>query len=75
MKKLGVGAVIIGIIVSIVGITMKIKEKAALGIIGGADGPTSIFVAGRVGNDIGYLGMFFCILLLIIGVWVIFRNK
>ena len=75
MKKLGIGAVIIGIIVSIVGITMKIKEKAAIGIIGGADGPTSIFVAGRVGNDIGYLGMFFCILLLIIGVWVIFRNK
>ncbi len=75
MKKLGIGAIIIGIIISFIGITMKIKERAAIGIIGGADGPTSIFVAGRVGDDMGYLGMIFGVVLLIIGIYFILRKK
>lgn len=75
MKKLGVGAIIVGIMISMIGIGMKIKERAAIGIIGGADGPTSIFIAGRLGSGLGILGMILGIVLLIIGVLLIFRKK
>lgn len=43
-----------GIIAVVLGIYMKLKKTAAMSIsiIGGADGPTSVFVAGKVGNGI-----------------------
>ena len=31
------------------GITAKMNEQKAIAIIGGADGPTSIFIAGKIG--------------------------
>ena len=31
------------------GITAKLNEQKAIAIIGGADGPTSIFIAGKIG--------------------------
>ena len=31
------------------GIIVKLNEQKAIAIIGGADGPTSIFIAGKVG--------------------------
>mgnify|MGYP003292923574 CR=1 FL=1 len=75
MKKLGIGVLIVGIIISIIGVSMKIKERAAIGIIGGADGPTSVFIAGRMGSGLGVLGMIFGLLLLGIGAFLIFRKK
>ena len=32
------------------GIVLKLKENTAISIIGGADGPTSIYVAGKISN-------------------------
>lgn len=50
MKKIiGVIIVIIGIILVAFGINAKVKGAAAISIIGGADGPTSVFIAGKVG--------------------------
>lgn len=55
---------IIGVIMTICGIVGKEKKAASISIIGGADGPTSIFLAGKVGNE-------FSIGLIIIGIALI----
>lgn len=43
---------IIGIGALAYGIYWKSKEAAAISIIGGADGPTSVFVAGKLGDGL-----------------------
>lgn len=52
MKKiLGIVAGIVGIISVIVGVALKMNNNAiAITIIGGADGPTSVFVAGKLNS-------------------------
>lgn len=53
------------------------KEAAAISIIGGADGPTSVFLAGKVGssfNLVSYLLGFF-VVLLGIGILLYIRKK
>lgn len=45
-----VGAVMFG-----VGVTSMTKKAAAISIIGGADGPTSVFIAGKVGDGFWWL--------------------
>lgn len=46
MKKiLGIVAGVVGIISVIVGVALKMNNNA-IAIIGGVDGPTSVFVAG-----------------------------
>ena len=50
MKKiLGIVAGVVGIICIIVGAALKINNNA-ISIIGGADGPTSVFVAGKLNS-------------------------
>lgn len=52
MKKvLAVIAGMLGVLLVSIGIITKAKKAVAISIIGGADGPTSIFLAGKVGND------------------------
>ena len=75
MKKIGIVALVVGIIISIIGVNMKVKERASIGIIGGADGPTSVFIAGRMGSGLGVLGMILGLLLLGIGAFLMFRKK
>ena len=52
MKKiLGIVAGIVGIISVIVGVALKMNNNAiAIAIIGGVDGPTSVFVAGKLNS-------------------------
>ena len=52
MKKiLGIVAGIVGIISVIVGVALKMNNNAiAIIVIGGADGPTSVFVAGKLNS-------------------------
>lgn len=52
-KTLGIIMGALGIVLAIIGIVLKVKENTAVTIIGGADGPTSIFVAGKVGGAFG----------------------
>lgn len=42
-----------GIALGAAGAYIGHKQAVSVSIIGGADGPTSIFLAGKVGNDIG----------------------
>ena len=75
MKKLGLGMIALSIIIFIAGISMKIKQRAAIGIIGGADGPTSVFIAGKVPEGLGIMGILCGILLLGAGLYLIFRKN
>ena len=51
MKKiLTIIIVALGILVAAIGIHWKTKDAVAISIIGGADGPTSVFIAGKVGD-------------------------
>lgn len=52
MKKiLGIVAGVVGIISVIVGVALKMNNNAiAIAIIGGVDGPTSVFVAGKLNS-------------------------
>lgn len=50
-KCLGIIAGILGIVLAVIGIVLKQKENAAVSVIGGADGPTSIYIAGKLNGD------------------------
>jgi oxaloacetate decarboxylase beta subunit len=75
MKKFGAGIIALSIIIFITGVNMKINQRVSVGIIGGADGPTSIFVAGKVPEGLGIMGIFCGILLLGVGLYLIFRKN
>ncbi len=55
MKKGFKAGLIILALISVVGIAASIRcfrvNNTAVSIIGGADGPTSIFIAGKIGNS------------------------
>ena len=55
MKKwIMIGAIVIGVIVAFTALKISItkdRTTASISIIGGADGPTSIFLAGKIGGD------------------------
>ena len=75
MKKIGISTIIIGMIISVIGIIMKIKKSFSVSIIGGADGPTSVFLAGQVGSGLGVLVIGLGIILLGIGLFLIIKHK
>ena len=75
MKKiLGIGLSGIGIVTVIVTVTLKLKRKMSISIIGGADGPTSVFIAGKVGITSAVAGVIVGGVLLVIGIFLI-RKK
>lgn len=74
MKKIGTGTLVVGIIIVIIGIAMKIHERS-ISLIGGADGPTVIYVAGNIGRGFGILEMILGVILLGFSVFLIFRKK
>ena len=75
MKKiLGIGLSGIGIATVIVTAILKLKKHMSISIIGGADGPTSVFIAGKVGNTSAVVGVIVGILLLVIGIFMIRRK-
>lgn len=50
MKKTAIISVILGLIAVVFGVAAFLSEKSSLGIIGGADGPTAVFVVGNFGG-------------------------
>ena len=66
---------ILGIILTGFGISAKIKGAASIGIIGGADGPTAIFVAGKVGDGFSLGIILLGILLILLGILVYRKMK
>lgn len=75
MKKFGIGIIALSIIVFITGMSMQIKQRASIAIIGGADGPTSVYIAGRVPDRLGVMGIICGLLLLFLGIYLIVRKK
>ena len=47
----------------------------SVSVIGGADGPTSIFVAGKIGGTPAITGIIVGIVLLAIGIFIFARKK
>lgn len=68
-----IGASIVALILSVIsGIRKYFMIDASIAIIGGADGPTSIFLAGRVG-DSPEMWMIAALLILITVIYKIYR--
>ena len=57
----------------------KVNEQMSVAksvsVIGGADGPTSIFVAGKIGGTPAIIGIIVGIVLLAIGIFIFARKK
>lgn len=74
MKKVvGISIGIIGALCIIIGGIMK--ENTAVSIIGGADGPTSIFLAGKLNGNAAILLMVVGIVLLAAGGFAWLKRK
>ena len=55
--------------------TYTVKKSVAVSIIGGADGPTSIFLAGKVGGSMIIYLISLVIILIGVGILVYLRKK
>ena len=65
---------ILGVLLLLISSIFKAKENNTISIIGGADGPTSIYLAGKVGwNSI--LGLIIGVLLVIILLILLKKRK
>jgi len=76
MKKI-VSAVLglIGILIVAFGIILKMKKNYSVSIIGGADGPTSIYLAGKIGSDASLSMIAAGIVIVVIAGIVILKHK
>lgn len=75
-KKIGIIIVaIIGILAVIYGIITKTKAAASISIIGGADGPTSIFLAGKVGDGFSLTFIVVGAVILVAALLLILRKR
>lgn len=75
MKKIGIVATIVGAITIIMSIVLKFMEEKTVSIVGGADGPTSVFVAGKIGNGSGMIGILVGIGIIVVGLIIILRKR
>lgn len=76
MKKiLGIILTVIGIVMTVVSLIFKIKGQMSVSIIGGADGPTSVFVAGKVGSPPAITGIIAGIAVIAVGIFMVARKK
>ena len=66
---------VMGLVLAGFSAILKWKKQMSVSIIGGADGPTSIFLAGKIGNDFSVAGIVVGILLLVIAGLLMLRNK
>lgn len=79
MKKIvGVIVLVLGVIATGIGtvslINIKSKAASSVAIIGGADGPTSIFIAGKVGSPL-YAAIVVGVILLIAGLFLLLKKR
>ena len=80
MKKvIGITLSVIGIIMAAISLVFKVNEQISVAksvsVIGGADGSTSIFVAGKIGGAPKITGIIVGIVLLAIGIFIFARKK
>ena len=60
---------------AVIGIVLKQKENTAVSVIGGADGPTSIFIAGKLNGDNFIFMIVVGIILLILAGVIFYKRK
>lgn len=80
MKKVvGIILTVIGIVTAVISLILKVKGQMSMArsvsVIGGADGPTSIFIAGKIGGTSAVIGIVMGIVLLTAGILMIVRKK
>ena len=76
MKKIGfIVVIVLGILLAILGFTDKEKESASIGIIGGADGPTAILVAGNPRDALVFGIVLVGVVLIVSGVVIYLKKK
>ncbi len=66
---------VMGLVLAGLSVVLKWKKQMSVSIIGGADGPTSIFLAGKIGNDFSVAGIVIGILLIVIAGFLMLRKK
>lgn len=74
-KTLGLIMGLSGVIAAAFSVILKMKQSAAISIIGGADGPTSVFIAGKVGADFSTVGIICGIALVIFAIFLLGWKK
>lgn len=78
-KAIGITLSVIGIIMAAISLVFKVNDQKSVAksvsVIGGADGPTSIFVAGKIGGTPAITGIIVGIVLLAIGIFIFARKK
>ncbi|MDE7281979.1 MAG: oxaloacetate decarboxylase [Lachnospiraceae bacterium] len=80
MKKIvGIALTVIGIVIVAISLIFKVNEQMtvarSISIIDKADGPTSIFIAGKIGGTSIFIGVIAGIVLLMVGIFIIVRKK
>lgn len=90
MKKTGIGLALAGLMIALyslrsqllaifvmlkTGISLKLGNPEMIAVIGGADGPTAVFVAGKVPSSNWMVGAAVGVVLLIAGMLLIWRNR
>ena len=66
---------VMGLVLAGFSAVLKWKKQMSVSIIGGADGPTSIFLAGKGGNDFSVAGIVVGILFIVIAGFLMLRKK
>ena len=74
-KVLGIIMGILGLVLVIIEILLKMEESMSISVIGGADGPTSIILAGRIGGNISILIIIVGVILMVIAGFILFKRK
>lgn len=74
-KVLGIIMGILGLVLVIIEILLKMEESMSISVIGGADGPTSIFLVGRIGGNISILIIIVGVILMVIAGFILFKRK
>ncbi|MBR6536656.1 MAG: oxaloacetate decarboxylase [Lachnospiraceae bacterium] len=70
------GLVLLGVIVPmIIGAVLSSQPSGSVGFIGGADGPTAVFVVGTLGAGGVIIESVIGVLLVAVGIWGLIRCK
>lgn len=75
MKIFAILIGVFGLIAALWGMQSYLSQVQAIAIIGGADGPTSIFVAGKVGGGDIFTGILVAVVIILLIIWVIYKCK
>ena len=73
-KIIGIISTVLGVLAALATIIFKMNESRSVSVIGGADGPTAIFLAGKIGAGSVVAGIVTGIVLIVVGV-ILIRKK